>query len=237
MCDKSLPTYLSRSGLGDLLVSAPRAARHFSAVLESIAESSDSDTEISWEYHVPELGEGGSCSLHGKLAPELFDLATFLGGRSIENKRLLRSAAVAVQYYQSQTKTSHWFGVYLKAPSKDDSSSVLVKLSYFGSPSRALFPLTEEFALISNNSSVGLSGHGRIINNIKEYVKAGNPYYTCDPKVKSEACLPLLSCDGDVIGIIDSESFLEDAFIEDECDLLMGVTLAIAEAFATRQPI
>ncbi|MDC2890843.1 hypothetical protein [Psychrosphaera algicola] len=66
-------------------------------------------------------------------------------------------------------------------------------MAYFGEPSRAEFPLTPEFATISNNSFVGLYGEKRTINDVQKYVADGGEYYTCDPKVKSELCWPILS--------------------------------------------
>ena len=75
---------------------------------------------------------------------------------------------------------------------------MLVKLSYFGAPSRAEFPLTDEFAAISNNSTVGLSGKARIINDVPAYLTKGGEYYTCDPKVLAEACIPLFDAQGQV---------------------------------------
>ena len=229
--ENSVEAYLSRACLSEVHVSLSDTERHCANLL-AVVDGSETTTatEIAWEYQVPELGEGGACSLHGKLAKDPFDLASFLGGKTARNEYLLRAASTAVQYYKSHTQTSHWFGVYLKTTSKDDLS-VLAKLSYFGNPSRPLFPLTEDFAAISNNSSVGLSGTGRIINNIKEYIKSGNPYYTCDQNVNSEACLPLYNSKGELVGIIDSESFLVDAFADDtECSLLIGVVIAIGEA-------
>ncbi len=99
---------------------------------------------------------------------------------------------------------------------------MLVKLAYRGLPSRAEFPLTPDFATNSNNSTVGLSGQGRVIEDVDEYVAGGGAYYTCDGDVQSEACLPLFSAHPApspspspspahlttpaVIGIIDAES-------------------------------
>ncbi len=40
----------------------------------------------------------------------------------------------------------------------------LVKEAYVGEPSRAYFPLTEEFALTSNNSTAALRQHAIVIN-------------------------------------------------------------------------
>lgn len=105
-----------------------------------------------------------------------------------------------------------------------EGSAKLVKLAYRGSPSRAEFPLTEDFALHSNNSRVGLTGRARVIQDVAEYVKSGGEYYTCDLSVQSEACLPLFGVDGAVCGIVDVETALPHFFT--------GHTLAATIAFA-----
>ena len=38
------------------------------------------------------------------------------------------------------------------------------------------------------------------------------PYYTCDAKVRSEACIPIFGSDGKVIGIMDAEAFAPNVF-------------------------
>ena len=159
---------------------------HYSSLLELIScHKADESVELRYRYPVPELGEGGSCSLFGQLASEPFDLATFPQVTAEQ----LRVATLVVSYYQQHSK-SDWFGVYVKVTVENGATveDVLLKLAYFGSPSRPTFPLTQEFAAISNNSSVGLSGKGRIINSVKKYRAEGNPYYTCDPKVNAVSC-------------------------------------------------
>jgi L-methionine (R)-S-oxide reductase len=99
--------------------------------------------------------------------------------------------------------------VYKRCPRP--AAPALVKLAYRGSPSRAEFPLTEEFAAHSNNSSVGLTGHARVIQDVVSYAAAGGQYYTCDPSVMAEVCLPLF-CNGHVCGIIDAETAVKDFF-------------------------
>ncbi|MBU2225276.1 MAG: hypothetical protein KKB00_14700, partial [Gammaproteobacteria bacterium] len=110
--------------------------------------------------------------------------------------------------------------------------TVLVKLSYFGAPSRAEFPLTTEFAAISNNSTVGLSGKARIINDVPAYLQQGGEYYTCDPKVLAEACIPLYDEAGQVVGIIDSEAFQTQLFEGDELALLIATAITVPLVWA-----
>lgn len=114
-------------------------------------------------------------------------------------------------------------GVYKKI-SPAQGPSVLVKLAYRGAPSRAEFPLTEEFATHSNNSRVGLTGAPRLIQSVAAHVASGGEYYTCDPSVCAEACLPLLGPAAAVVGIVDVETAKPDFFHGDA----LAVTLAFA---------
>jgi putative methionine-R-sulfoxide reductase with GAF domain len=82
----------------------------------------------------------------------------------------------------------------------------LVKLAYRGRESRPEFPLTEAFARSSNNVQVALTGKALVLDDVRAHVAAGGAYYECDPRVQSEACLPLLDANGKCVGIIDAES-------------------------------
>jgi len=222
-------TYISLAHLSHLSsFSHPSALMHYTNLKLSI--NAHLFDNVTWTYPIPELGEGGSCSLFGKLASEPFDISVPLGGKSANARRLVSVATAATHYYRENTKSADWFGVYIIIKEKEKDNPSLLKLSYFGAPSRPLFPLTKEFADISNNSNVGMTSMGRVINNVKQYVADGNPYYTCDPKVKSEACLPIFDRETSrIIGIVDSESFKEDAFAEGEYELLIGVVCALGE--------
>jgi L-methionine (R)-S-oxide reductase len=85
----------------------------------------------------------------------------------------------------------------------------LVKLAYVGRPSRAIFPLTPVFHEISNNAWVAMEARPRLIQDVRTY---DGPYYTCDGDVQSELCVPILADDGEVLGIIDAESFAPGHF-------------------------
>ncbi len=221
----SLAAYLARCGLELATLPAHFAAEvaAFRAQLQQLPALPAS--QLQWQYQVPELGEGGSCSLFGQLAAEPYDLAATLGGQSAENIALLGRISAVVRFYQANSR-SHWFGVY-QALTNPVGERVLVKLAYFGAESRAEFPLTAEFAAISNNSTVGLSGKGRIINDVPAYLAQGGEYYTCDPKVQAEACLPLIDAKDQVIGIIDSEAFEQQIFAGKELALLCAVALEL----------
>lgn len=181
---------------------------------------------VKLSYQVPLLGEGGSCSIFGELDPVPFDLREAL---STEQQSLVSLAQSVVDWVEQKTKVE-WFGVYLKTQVANEEWA-LTKLAYFGAASRGQFPLTESFAQISNNSSVGLSGQGKIINNVSQYVAEGGEYYTCDPKVKSELCWPILAADNRVLGIIDAESFSENCFDDESQALFHAVCRVLAENF------
>jgi L-methionine (R)-S-oxide reductase len=104
---------------------------------------------------------------------------------------------------------------------------VLVKLSYVGLPSRAEFPLTPEFAQGSTNSTVGLSGRAMVIADVSKHVETGGGFYVCDPKVKSEACLPVLGETGAAIGIVDAEAEAKSFFGEERLAALAALCLVL----------
>ena len=171
--------------------------------------------ELRLEYQVPLLGEGGTCSLFGELDETPFNLADELDQRDLEKLSQIQSL---VNWVENNIKVD-WFGIYLSRTNKS-SEKVLTKLAYFGAPSRAEFPLNKEFATLSNNSTVGLTGEKKLINSVEQYRAEGGEYYTCDPKVKSELCWPIFSDinsrseqqEPEILGIIDAESFKENIF-------------------------
>ncbi len=224
----SIQTYLARCDVQPDTISAEfyQQVADYQQQLNALTPAS----KVQWQFRVPELGEGGSCSLFGQLADEHYDLRLILGGQTDANQQLLAKVTAVVQFYQAQS-ASHWFGVYQRR-NNPAGETVLVKLAYFGAESRAEFPLTAEFAAISNNSTVGLSGQGRIINDVAAYLAKGGEYYTCDPKVQAEACLPLIGADGAVIGIIDSEAFTQNLFHGKELALLVAVALTLSALLA-----
>lgn len=228
MLQVSIQAYLARCGVQSDTISAEfyQQVADYQQQLNALTPASS----VQWQFRVPELGEGGSCSLFGQLADVPYDLSLILGGQTDANQQLLAKVTAVVQFYQAQS-ASHWFGVYQRR-NNPAGETVLVKLAYFGAESRAEFPLTAEFAAISNNSTVGLSGQGRIINDVAAYLAKGGEYYTCDPKVQAEACLPLLGADGAVLGIIDSEAFEQNLFHGKELALLVAVALTLPALLA-----
>lgn len=232
----SIAFFMAHSGIDQAQLPLDFGAQvsSYQEQLQQFIRSTEKDTQVQWQYQVPELGEGGSCSLFDQLSATPYDLAASLGGQTSDNLRLLQRVTALVKFYQ-QHSGSQWFGVYKKidqkidqTPTGSDGNSVLVKLAYFGAASRAEFPLTPEFAANSNNSTVGISGRGRIINNVSAYLATGGEYYTCDPKVQAEACLPILAVDGRVLGIIDSEAFTQNIFTGAELALLVAVATSLS---------
>jgi L-methionine (R)-S-oxide reductase len=224
----SIVRYLHLSGLLPETELQQQALQHAVANYVSQYQQVLTNSEapaIQWQYQVPELGEGGACSLFGQLAEQPYDLSIILGGKTPENQRLLEQMAAVSAFYRAHSR-SDWFGIYQRRINPE-RETVLVKLCYFGAPSRAEFPLTTEFAAISNNSTVGLSGKARIINDVPAYLQQGGEYYTCDPKVLAEACVPLFDDAGQVIGIIDSEAFQKQLFTADELALLIATAVVV----------
>ncbi|EJI84318.1 hypothetical protein AEST_28640 [Alishewanella aestuarii B11] len=223
----SLTQYLQLSGLTELTTPAFAAAvAQQQQALRQYLEQVSAPT-VNWQYQVPELGEGGACSLFGVLAAEPYDLTAILGGQTAANQEALARLSQITAFYQQQAGVA-WFGIYQARPNPA-GEAVLVKLSYFGAPSRAEFPLTPEFATISNNSSVGLSGKARVINSVASYLQQGGEYYTCDPKVQAEACLPLYAQSGRILGIVDAEDFQAEVFDQRALALLVAVCLTIPD--------
>ncbi len=194
--------------------------------LQSHLNQTTSGADILWQYPVPKLGEGGSCSLFGELEKQPFSLDSVF---SKKDEALLEKLTHLTEYVRSQSKVD-WFGIYLLK--EVDDCQQLVKVAYYGAPSRALFPLTEQFSLISNNVAVALSQSGRIVNNVAVYLEQGGEYYNCDPKVKSELCLPLVLENGRTLGIIDAESFTTDFFDDERQAFFKAVCLELQEILA-----
>ncbi|NOS67422.1 MAG: GAF domain-containing protein [Candidatus Peribacteraceae bacterium] len=165
------------------------------------------EIEKLYTYLVPKLGVGSSCSIFHELEKMPYDLTRTFGltKESLRQHwmtlRLWRLNRIIDSLYS--TTGVDWIGIY-RSVTNTNGERVLVKEAYRGAPSRAEFPLTEEFAKNSNNSTVGLTGKAICFQDIEEYL---GPYYKCDSKVQSEFCVPILNSKGAVTGIIDAESF------------------------------
>jgi L-methionine (R)-S-oxide reductase len=234
--------YLQLSGLAlnyaDLVTDIiPLVIQHQIALQRFLAEHEV--TNLRWQYQVPELGEGGACSIFSQLQTEPYDLkqilpvqsapslglSTTLG--SLTTAQALTKLQAITNFYQQQTGFD-WFGIY-QSRVNQQTEAVLVKLTYYGAASRPEFPLTADFAKYSNNSTVGLTGRAKIINHVADYVAAGGEYYTCDPKVSAEACLPLFDQSGKIVGIIDAEDFNNNVFTADAIALLVAICVTVPQ--------
>ncbi|MCA2999686.1 MAG: GAF domain-containing protein [Burkholderiales bacterium] len=199
-----IQTYLVRADLDRYLNETAVIAKCIRSIMDAMGELPDISLDTLYRYPVPMLSEDGSCSLIEELAPVPYDLTQMLGGRSeaVTRKLLLLNQVVE---HVTQMSGADWLGVY-QARSNALQQRVLVKLAYRGRPSRAEFPLTPEFAAGSTNSTVGLEGSARVIDDVAAYTAEGGGFYVCDDKVQSEACLPMFDEAGVIVGIIDAEA-------------------------------
>ena len=83
------------------------------------------------------------------------------------------------------------------------------------------------FTQTSNNSTVGLTGRVKVVDNVATYA---GPYYSCDGAVNSECCLPIFNDKAEVTGIIDAESFTVGSNMA-----VMGLTSFALEVLLTKR--
>lgn len=171
---------------------------------------------------VPKVAEGGGCSLVNEKEDKPYDLAVLLGKNDAVTAALWKMNGFVVEL--NQEICADWVGIYRRVK-KEDGAEVLLKVAYLGAISRAEFPLTEEFAAHSNNSTVGLSGKPVLVQSVNDY---DGPYYQCDPSVQSEYCSPVLK-DGVVEGIIDVESFKTEFFDQEKIALIEKLCQKLSE--------
>lgn len=186
------------------------------AFATDIPELSEEEVKKLYVYDVPKMSPDGACSIIEEKAEKPYNLArTFVILNQVQDDkinwkalkkhpqtiRLWRLRQIVAKIF-AETNVD-WFGIYRKVKNiKGDE--VLAKEAYQGLFSRAEFPLTQEFAKKSNNSTVGLSGRAIVIQDVAAHQGA---YYKCDGKVQSEFCAPVLNSKNGVIGIIDAEAF------------------------------
>ena len=197
--------YIRCAGLQGLAGREPDIERAVRDLLESMAERIDVGSADSlYTYPVPMLTDDATCSVVDQMAPVPYDLAPILGGRSAQATRRLALLERLVERTQ-ETTGADWVGIYQRR-TRPAGDAVLVKVAYIGRPSRAEFPLTREFASRSTNSTVGLTGHATVIDDVSKHVEAGGGFYVCDEGVQSEACVPILDDARNVVGIVDAEA-------------------------------
>jgi L-methionine (R)-S-oxide reductase len=226
---RSLKAYLREQSLSLPLPEVQVAALALSAVLAAPKPRLAHDV---FRYPVPLQGEDGACSLVDELADTPYDLSIWFGGATDEAHRALTDLYALIDSTRRQVDAD-WLGVY--AVRGAGVGARLVKLSYHGRPSRAEFPLTETFAELSNNSRVGLSGWGVVVEDVDAWRAAGGSYYACDPAVQSEVCLPVIDEEGRVLGIIDAEAGTKGFFTAERQAWLAALAVVLADPL-TRLP-
>ena len=197
--------YLRIAGLESLMGRTADVERAVRDLMEALGETvSVGDPASLYTYQVPMMTEDGACSIVNELAPVPYDLSAILGGRSEQTTRRLALLERVIERAQ-ETTGADWIGIYQRRTNAM-GQEVLVKVSYVGRPSRAEFPLTQDFAERSTNSTVGLTGRATVSDDVSKHVEAGGGFYVCDDGVQSEACVPILDAMRQVIGIVDAEA-------------------------------
>jgi len=178
-------------------------------------------------YLVPEQAEG-ACAAPGRLQADPFNVLAALQAAGGEGgvRRLAALRTVCAEL--ARLCDAQWAGVYLRVRPPGCEDEALMKLAYVGAPSRALFPLTPEFAAHSNNSTVGLSGEAVVIRDVRA-LPPDSPYYTCDGRVRSELCAPICDGFGRVLGIVDVEAFEPDVFTPERVDAVLHCCAQLAK--------
>mmetsp|Transcript_50489 Transcript_50489/g.94336 ORF Transcript_50489/g.94336 Transcript_50489/m.94336 type:complete len:171 (-) Transcript_50489:128-640(-) len=90
-------------------------------------------------------------------------------------QRLWRLGRVVERLSAALGPGADWVGIY-RAVHEHDGTRCLLKEAYRGSTSRGLFPLTEDFAAGSNNSSCAMSRRAKVVKDTLA-LKADEPYY------------------------------------------------------------
>lgn len=194
----------------------------------------DDETDLRsllYTYDEPVQSEDGTCARQKTYVP--FDLSHRVLG--FDAAALTRAALLALPHtrrlrvLQTIVGRLHelgmdWVGIYRRVCV--DGKYVLAKEAYRGAKSRALFPLTAEFAERSNNAWVGRTGQVRLISDLASY---SGPYYECDGRVQSELCAPIFArgSSGPVVGIIDAESFAAEFFDPARTAAILAVCAAL----------
>ena len=200
-----IESYLRLAGLQSLMGREGDVERALRDFMEAMSERvAILDPASLYTYRVPMLTEDGACSIVDELAPVPYDLTAILGGRSEQTTRRLALLERLLERAQ-ETTGAEWVGIYQRRTNAA-GIPVLVKLAYVGRPSRAEFPLTREFAERSTNATVGLTGRATVLDDVSKHVEAGGGFYVCDEGVQSEACVPILDAERQVIGIVDAEA-------------------------------
>ena len=225
--EEKIRGYLFASGLDALADHVPVIEKAIHDFIAQLGTPMDVSNDALYRYEVPLISEDGSCSLIDEMDPAPYDLARILGGESEANTRKLKLLNIMVTRATMVTGAD-WVGIYQQRINPT-GNRVLVKLAYRGRPSRAEFPLNAEFAKGSTNSSVGLSGQAKLIDDVAVYTAEGGGFYVCDDAVQSEICVPIFDTAGSkVIGIIDAEAAPKAFFNADRQSAIVAMALVAA---------
>ena len=225
MSSERIAEYLRLAGLQSLAGREAVVERAILDLLEAMGEKvAIGDLGSLYTYRVPMLSEDGTCSVVNEMAPVPYDLTAILGGRTEQTTRRLALLERLIERAQ-ETTGADWLGVYQRRASAS-GVPVLVKLAYVGRPSRAEFPLTNEFAERSTNSTVGLTGRATVIDDVTKHVEAGGGFYVCDDGVQSEACVPILDANRQVVGIVDAEAKPKGFFVGERLAVVAALAIA-----------
>ena len=215
--------YLFTTGLDALADQTPIVEKAIHDFIAQLGTPMEVSNDALYRYQVPLMSADGSCSLIDEMNPVMFDLARVLGGDGEATTRKLKLLNILVTRATMVTGTD-WVGIYQRRKNPA-GAEVLVKLAYRGRPSRAEFPLNAEFAGGSTNSTVGLSGQAKLIDDVAEYRAQGGAFYVCDDAVQSEMCVPILDADGTILGIIDAEASPRSFFNADRQAAIVAMAL------------
>ncbi|MEP7154167.1 MAG: GAF domain-containing protein [Betaproteobacteria bacterium] len=223
---EKIRSYLFACGLDALADHIPVVEKAIHDFIAQLGTPMEVSNDALYRYEVPLLSEDGSCSLIEEMDPLLHDLAKTLGGENESTTRKLKMLNIMVTRAMMVTGTD-WVGIYQRrrGPSGNE---MLAKLAYRGRPSRAEFPLKAEFAKGSTNSTVGLSGQAKVIDDVAAYTAEGGGFYVCDDAVQSEICIPILDDSGAVLGIIDAEASPKAFFNADRQAAIVAMALVAA---------
>ena len=215
--------YLFTAGLDTLADHIPVIEKGIHDFIAQLGTPMEVSNDALYRFEVPRLSEDGSCSLIDEMDPVMHDLALSLGGENESTTRKLKMLNIMVTRTMMVTGTD-WVGIYQRRRNAS-GSEILAKLAYRGRPSRAEFPLNAEFAKGSTNSSVGLSGQAKVIDDVAAYTAEGGGFYVCDDAVQSEICVPILDDGGNVLGIIDAEASPKGFFNADRQAAIVELAL------------
>ena len=223
---EKIQRYLFASGLDGLADHTPVIEKAIHDFIAQLGTPMDVSNDALYRYEVPLISEDGSCSLIDEMDPVPYDLSRIVGGENEANTRKLKLLNIMVTRATMVTGAD-WVGIY-QHRTNPVGNQVLVKLAYRGRPSRAEFPLNSEFAKGSTNSTVGLSGQAKLIDDVAAYTTEGGGFYVCDDAVQSEICVPVFDvASGKVLGIIDAEASPKAFFNPDRQAVIVAMALVV----------